>query len=142
MGIMLGEEAVTNVVKRLNGAAIEKKNGGFIRAYKYEKGKDEDSEYIAVNHLPFINSYEVTEGVVNVNVHIPKTTTNEPNTKRLGIVCNSVIRLFPNDTNINGADYSFYSDSRPTLDNDGTYYVNIKIKVRYTNIDLYLVETY
>lgn len=142
MGIMLGEEAVTNVVKRLNGAAIEKKNGGFIRAYKYEKGKDEDSEYIAVNHLPFINSYEVTDGIVNVNVHIPKTTINEPDTKRLSQVCKCVINLFPNDTNINGADYSFYSDSRPTLDNDGTYYVNIKIKVRYTNIDLDLVETY
>ena len=139
---MLGEEAVTNVVKRLNGAAIGKKNGGFIRAYKYEKGKDEDSEYIAVNHLPFINSYEVTDGIVNVNVHIPKTTTNEPDTKRLSQVCKCVINLFPNDTNINGADYSFYSDSRPTLDNDGTYYVNIKIKVRYTNIDLDLVETY
>ena len=142
MGIMLGEEAVTNVVKRLNGAAIEKKNGGFIRAYKYEKGKDEDSEYIAVNHLPFINSYEVTDGILNVNVHIPKTTTNEPDTKRLSQVCKCVINLFPNDTNINGADYSFYSDSRPTLDKDGTYYVNIKIKVRYTNIDLDLVETY
>lgn len=139
---MLGEEAVTNVVKRLNGAVIEKKNGGFIRAYKYEKGNDEDSEYIAVNHLPFINSYEVTDGIVNVNVHIPKTTTNEPDTKRLSQVCKSVINLFPNDTNINGADYFFYSDSRPTLDNDGTYYVNIKIKVRYTNIDLDLVETY
>lgn len=139
---MLGEEAVTNVVKRLNGAAIEKKNGGFIRAYKYEKGKDEDSEYITVNHLPFINSYEVTDGIVNVNVHIPKTITNEPDTKRLSQVCKSVINLFPNDTNINGADYSFYSDSRPTLDNDGTYYVNIKIKGRYTNIDFDLVETY
>ena len=120
MGIMLGEEAVTNVVKRINGAAIEKKDGSLIRAYKYEKGKDENSEYIAVNHLPFINSYEVTEGIVNVNVHISKTATNEPNTKRLSIVCKSVINLFPNDTNIDGVDYSIYSDSRTVLDNDGT----------------------
>ena len=34
MGVMLGEKAVTNVVKRINGAAIEKKDGGFFRAYK------------------------------------------------------------------------------------------------------------
>lgn len=107
---MLGEKAVTAVVMRINGAKIERKDGGIIRAYQYEKGKGEDSEYIAVNHLPFINSYEVTEGVVNVNVHIPKTTTNEPNTKRLGIVCKSVIRLFPNDNNIDGVDYSYYCD--------------------------------
>lgn len=139
---MLGEKAVTAVVMRINGAKIERRDGSTIRAYKYEKGKNEDSEYIAVNHLPFINSYEVTDGIVNVNVHIPKTTTNEPDTKRLSQVCKSVINLFPNDTNINGSDYSFYSDSRPTLDNDGTYYVNLKIKVRYTNIDSDLVETY
>ena len=139
---MLGEKAVTAVVMRINGAKIERKDGGIVRAYKYEKGKDEDSEYIAVNHLPFINSYGVEEGIVNVNVHVPKTTTNEPNTKRLGIVCNSVIQLFSNNTNIDGMDYSYYCDSRPTLDNDGTYYVNLKIKVRYTNIDFDLVETY
>lgn len=139
---MLGEKAVTAVVMRINGAKIERRDGSTIRAYKYEKGKNEDSEYIAVNHLPFINFYEVTDGIVNVNVHIPKTTTNEPDTKRLSQVCKSVINLFPNDTNINGSDYSFYSDSRPTLDNDGTYYVNLKIKVRYTNIDSDLVETY
>lgn len=142
MGIMLGEKAVTAVVMRINGAKIERKDGGIVRAYKYEKGKDEDSEYIAVNHLPFINSCGVEEGIVNVNVHVPKTTTNEPNTKRLGIVCNSVIQLFSNNTNIDGMDYSYYCDSRPTLDNDGTYYVNLKIKVRYTNIDFDLVETY
>ena len=139
---MLGDKAVTAVVMRINGAKIERRDGGTIRAYKYEKGKDEDSEYIAVNHLPFINSYEVEDGIVNVNVHIPKTATNEPNTKRLGAVCNEVILLFPNDTNIDGVDYSYYCDSRPVLDNDGTYYVNIKIKVRYTNIDLDLIETY
>lgn len=138
---MTGEKAVTSVVVLINKAGIERRSGGHIRAYKYEKGKDKGEEYIAVNHLPFINSYEVVEGIVNVNVHVRKTTSNEPDTKRIGELCNKVISLFHGETCIDGAFYSYYCDSRPTLDKDDTYYVNIKIKVRYTNIDFDLVES-
>ena len=140
--MMLGSKAVTNVIKRINGAQITDKTGNnYIRAYKYEKSENEKGEYIAVNHLPFVNTSNVEEGIVNVNIHVPKTVSNLPDTKRLEELCDIIIELFPNDLYIDGGYFTIYSDSRPTPDNDGTYYVNIKIKVRYINADFNLVET-
>lgn len=140
MALMLGNKAVEQVVMRINCAKIPKVTSTFvdqyIRAYKYEKGEKEKGEYIAVNHLPFTHgqSRNIEEGTVNVNVHVPKLKSGEVPTKRLEEICQKVIELFPDDLYIEGAFYNFYCDSRPTLDNDDTYFVNLQIQVTYNNL--------
>lgn len=139
---MLGNKAVVEVLKRINAAKIVKETTDttsaapqYIRAYKYEKGVKETGEYIAVNHLPFTHGRgNIAEGIVNVNVHVPVLKSGEVPTKRLESLCEQVTALFPDDTYISGAYYNFYADSRPTLDNDETYYVNLQIQVTYNNL--------
>lgn len=139
---MLGSKAVTEVLKRINAAKIKKTKAAsdtevqFIRAYKYEKGEKETGEYIVVNHLPFTHGQgrNVENGTVNVNVHVPVLKSGIVPTKRLEELCAQVIELFPEDTYINGAYYSYYCDSRPMLDNDETYFVNLQIEVIYNNL--------
>lgn len=139
---MLGSKAVTEVLKRINAAKIKKTTLStdaeqqFIRAYKYEKGEKETGEYIAVNHLPFTHGQgrNVETGTVNVNVHVPILKSNVVPTKRLEELCAQLIALFPEDTYIDGAYYSYYCDSRPMLDNDETYFVNLQIEVTYNNL--------
>lgn len=144
---MLGSRAVIEVLKRINSACIVKTAEDsvvtqYIRAYKYEKGKNESGEYIVVNHLPFTHGRgNVMTGIVNVNVHVPVLRSGEVPTKRLECLCEEVISLFQTDTYLNGAYYSFYADSRPTLDNDETYYVNLQIEVTYNNIRIEELKT-
>lgn len=132
MSMMFGDMAVSEVVRFLNEAHLTNFNG---RAYKYEKREDAKGEYIAVNHLPFVHRGSVERGTVNINVHVPKLPTNEPNTRRLSELTEEVASLFPENTYISGAYYEFYSDSRPVLDGDGTYYVNLQLNVYYNDLN-------
>lgn len=138
---MLGDIAVEAIVKLINDAKIEKSSNStdlvkFIRAYKYEKGDKEKGEYIAVNHLPFTHGQNrnIENGIVNVNIHVPQMKSGGVPTKRLKELVYKILCLFPDDLYINGAYYNFYADSRPTLDNDETYYVNLQIQVTYNNL--------
>lgn len=135
MALMLGSMAVTAVANRINAAKLVKTGADkqYIRAYKYEKGEKETGEYIAVNHLPFTHSKNIEDGIVNINVHVPKLKSGEVPTKRLEELCNEVIALFPKNTYIKGSYYSFSTDSRPILDNDDTYYTNLQIEVVFDN---------
>ena len=71
---------------------------------------------------------------MNVNVHVPQLASGGIPTQRLDAICDKVIALFPKDTIINGAYFNYFCDSRPILDNDETYYVNLQIKVTYNDI--------
>lgn len=104
--------------------------------WKYEKRKGYKGEYIVVNNLPFVHRNELETCTVNVNVHVPKLSTEQPNTARLAAISRSVIALFDSKygTFIDGAYFKFYSDSRPTEDNDDTYYVNIQLDCTFENI--------
>lgn len=133
---MYGEEAVTAVMREISSLGLEGFDGGII---KYET-ESPTGEYIAVNHLPFVYGSVVAEGIVNVNVHVPKLKNNEINTKRLSRLWMPIADDFreteeqPYGKQLEGAFFSFYSHSRPTLDSDGTYYVNVQIKVTYNNL--------
>ena len=142
MSVMLGDMAVTAVVKYINDQRIMSENKAEVTgncqpiiAYKYEKPDAVSGEYIAVNHLPFVHRDVVEEGVVNINIHVPKLKSNLPNTKRLASLAESIVRLFPEGKYLNKAFYEFLSDSRPTPDNDNTYYVNIQINVIFNNLN-------
>lgn len=135
--------AVESVIKQINAANITKAstsasslNSPKIRAYKYEKGEKENGEYVVVNHLPFTHGSgkNIEDGIVNINVHVPQLKSGGVPTRRLEDLCKQIIGLFQQDLYINGAYYDFYSDSRPTFDNDETYYVNLQIRVIYNNI--------
>ena len=138
MSVMLGDMAVTAVVKRINDA---KTGNGLLKdfegsAYKYERPASTEGEYIVVNHLPFVHRKSVEEGTVNVNIHVPVLNVNLPDVKRLAELTSAVVELFPEGTVIDDlAYYEFYSDSRPTLDEDQTYYVNLQLNVTFTNLN-------
>lgn len=132
MSLMLGDMAVTEVVKTLNEASLPDFAG---RAYKYERPMGTMGEYIVVNHLPFVHNNVLENGVVNVNIHVPAMLQNLPDTKRLAELAVAVAELFPENTYISGFFYEFYADSRPILDDDKTYYVNLQIKVTFNNLN-------
>lgn len=138
---MTGLEAVTAVVKYLNvNKASIFGNNANGKIFKYEKDETfTGGEYIAVNSLPFPHRYVAASSTVNINVHVPKIQkTGEPDTKRLGDLVNAVRPLFEYDDGIllDGSYFRFDSDSRPVLDGDGTYYVNLAIECLYGNTKL------
>ena len=137
---MDGELAVTAVVAEITSLSLPNFTG---RVFKYERKEKTEGEYIAVNHLPFVYGSSLGEGIVNINVHVPKMATNEPDTKRLYALWSSIKDHFLASEELGhdygqylkGAYFSFYSQSRPTLDDDGTYYVNLQLKVTYNNLN-------
>ena len=132
--MILGDTAVTALFKYLNEnverIGIEEK-----RIFKYEiPEKLAIGDYIAINHLPFVYSDAVNEGVVNLNIHCPKTSSNLPDTKKLSDYSEKILSLFGDDTYLGGCYFDFYSISRPTRDGDNTYYVNMKFNVTFNNL--------
>ena len=104
------------------------------RIFKYERPeKLTVGDYIVVNHLPFTHRDIISEGVVNVNVHSPRTVSNEP-AKKLQIIVGNLLAVFGEERYLGGAYFEPYSDSRPTPDNDGTYYINLKFNITYNNL--------
>ena len=136
--MMLGDMAVTEVVKYLseNLDVRDESHTKSIPVYKYERPQKQTGEYIAVNHLPFVHRRVVEEGIVNVNVHVPVLKSNLPDIKRLGVLTAAILDLFPEGTYLGDmAYYEFLSDSRPTPDEDKTYYVNLQISVTFNNLN-------
>lgn len=132
--MILGDKAVTELYKYLNEniESIGIKEG---RIFKYEiPEKLSVGDYIAINHLPFIYGDVVNEGVVNLNIHCPKTSFNLPNIKKLSDYSEKILSLFRHSTYLDGCYFDFYSISRPTRDSDNTYYVNMKFNVTYNNL--------
>lgn len=136
---MDGEKAVIEVAKVISLLELPNFEG---KIFKYERKEKTSGEYIVVNHLPFVFGNVVEEGIVNVNVHVSKTSTNEPDTSRLYALWSPIKDYFfpseelgrPDGQYLGGAYFSFYSHSRPTLDEDGTFYVNVQIKVIFNNL--------
>lgn len=135
MSVMLGDKAVELVVVYLNDNLECCCDNKPLHAYKYEKPVGMKGEYICVNHLPFIHRDVVGEGIVNINVHVPKTKTDLPDTKRLSVIVQDVVRLFGQRIYLEKAFFEFFSDSRPVADEDGTYYVNIQLNVIFNNLN-------
>ena len=123
--------AVTSVWKVLNTSL----SSSTLKVFKYEKEKNYSGTYIAVNHLPFVHREAVEEGTVNINIHVPELANGRPDTLTLSTMTATVAAMFPQNTYIEGAYYEYYCDSRPTPDNDKTYYVNLQLKVTYNNLN-------
>jgi hypothetical protein len=131
---MLGDDAVSAMYRLLRK---ESKSIGIneLGVFKYEIPKKSSlNEYVVINHLPFVQQDTINEGVVNVNVHVKRTASDEPNTRRLKTIAKNILVFFEKDTYLGGAYFEFYSDSRPTPDNDNTYYINLKFNVTYNNL--------
>lgn len=132
--MILGDDAVSALYKFLN-ENIEKTGIQKGRIFKYEiPDKLAVGDYIAINHLPFVYDGAINEGIVNVNIHCPKTSQNLPNTKKLLSITKKVLDMFGDGTYLDGCYFDFYSVSRPTRDNDDTYYINLKFNVTYNNL--------
>lgn len=131
--MMLGDKAASAMYRFLceNSETIGVKKN---RIFKYERPeKLTVGDYIVVNHLPFTHRDIISEGVVNVNVHSPRTVSNEP-AKKLQIIVGNLLAVFGEERYLGGAYFEPYSDSRPTPDNDGTYYINLKFNITYNNL--------
>lgn len=132
--MMLGDDAVSAMYRLLKK---ESKCIGIneLGVFKYEIPKKSSlNEYVVINHLPFVQQDTINEGVVNVNIHVMRTASDEPNTRRLKTIAKNILVFFEKDTYLDGAYFEFYSDSRPTPDNDNTYYINLKFNVTYNNL--------
>ena len=132
--MILGDKAVTALFKYLNNniESIGIKKG---RIFKYEiPEKLAAGDYIAINHLPFVYSDAINEGVVNLIIHCRKTSSNLPDTKKLSDYSEKLLSLFGDGTYLDGCYFDFYSISRPTRDDDDTYYINLKFTVTYNNL--------
>lgn len=130
----LGDDAVSAMYKLLKK---EYKKIGINEhgVFKYEIPKKSSlNEYVVINHLPFVQRDTINEGVVNVNIHVKRTASDEPNTRRLKTIVKNILTFFVSDYYLEGAYFEFYSDSRPTPDNDNTYYINLKFNVTYNNL--------
>lgn len=132
--MMLGDDAVSALYKFIfdnsKDIGVDKK---YI--FKYERPKKMIvSEYIVLNHLPFVRRDTIEEGVINVNIHVLRTASDEPNTKRLKTIVKNLLDVVGSDKYLGGAYFDFYCDSRPTIDNDNTYYINLKFNVTYNNL--------
>lgn len=130
----LGDDAVSAMYKLIKK---ECKKIGINEqgVFKYEIPKKSSlSEYVVINHLPFVQQDTINEGVVNVNIHVKRTASDEPNTRRLKTIAKNLLSFFEDNTYLEGAYFEFYSDSRPTPDNDNTYYINLKFNVIYNNL--------
>jgi hypothetical protein len=131
---MLGDDAVCAMYRLLKK---ESKSIGIneLGVFKYEIPKKSSlNEYVVINHLPFVQQDTINEGVVNVNIHVKRTASDEPNTRRLKTITKNILVFFKDNTYLDGAYFEFYSDSRPTPDNDNTYYINLKFNVTYNNL--------
>lgn len=132
--MMLGDDAVCAMYRLLKK---ESKSIGIneLGVFKYEIPKKSSlNEYVVINHLPFVQQDTINEGVVNVNIHVKRTVSDEPNTRRLKTIAKNILVFFEKNTYLDGAYFEFYSDSRPTPDNDNTYYINLKFNVTYNNL--------
>lgn len=132
--MMLGDDAVCAMYRLLKK---ESKSIGIneLGVFKYEIPKKSSlDEYVVINHLPFVQQDTINEGVVNVNIHVKRTVSDEPNTRRLKTIAKNILVFFEKNTYLDGAYFEFYSDSRPTPDNDNTYYINLKFNVTYNNL--------
>ena len=133
--MILGDDALTALYRFLvsNRIAIGLGEG---RLFKYEVPENlAIGDYIAMNHLPFVYDETVSEGVINVNIHCPKSAQNLPDTAKLRSYTRNIIGLLKNDEiYLGGCYFNLYSVSRPTKDNDDTYYVNLKFNVTYNNL--------
>lgn len=132
--MMLGDDAVCAMYRLLKK---ESKSIGIneLGVFKYEIPKKSSlDEYVVINHLPFVQQDTINEGVVNVNIHVKRTVSDEPNTRRLKTIAKNILVFFEKNTYFDGAYFEFYSDSRPTPDNDNTYYINLKFNVTYNNL--------
>lgn len=132
--MMLGDDAVSAMYRLLKK---ESKSIGIneLGVFKYEIPKKSSlNEYVVINHLPFVQQDTINEGIVNVNIHVRRTASDEPNTRRLKTIAKNILVFFEKNTYLDGAYFEFYSDSRPTPDNDNTYYINLKFNVTYNNL--------
>lgn len=130
----LGDDAVSAMYKLLKK---EYKKIGINEhgVFKYEIPKKSSlNEYVVINHLPFVQRDTINEGVINVNIHVKRTASDEPDTRRLKTIVKNILTFFVSDYYLEGAYFEFYSDSRPTPDNDNTYYINLKFNVTYNNL--------
>ena len=130
----LGDDAVSAMYKLLKK---EYKKIGINEhgVFKYEIPKKSSlNEYGVINHLPFVQRDTINEGVINVNIHVKRTASDEPDTRRLKTIVKNILTFFVSDYYLEGAYFEFYSDSRPTPDNDNTYYINLKFNVTYNNL--------
>lgn len=89
--MMLGDDAVSAMYRLLRK---ESKSIGIneLGVFKYEIPKKSSlNEYVVINHLPFVQQDTINEGVVNVNVHVKRTASDEPNTRRLKTIAKNIL---------------------------------------------------
>lgn len=109
-----------------------------VKVFKFEKAIKHKGEYIAINHLPFTFGQLANQNnVLNVNIHVPALTSGGANIPRMTRILSVITGLIPYESeqeekaglNLQGSYFSILSVSQPMEDKDGTFFVNIRIKL-------------
>lgn len=133
--MVIGDEAVSAMYQFLDSQKQELDLGNGKRIFKYVLPQNfAGGRYVVINFLPFVYDNPINEGVINVNIHVPKLKNDEPDTKVLYTIQRKLLERCRCNVYLRGAEFEFYADSRPTKDNDDTYYINLKFKVIYNNL--------
>lgn len=132
-----------NGLKAVDCLAVYLHENQEVRVFKYEKEVGFKGEYIVVNHLPFTFGQLVnSDNVLNVNIHVPALSRGGANVKRMTQLLEVVSNLIPNDVwleeqdalTLDGARFAISSVSQPMQDKDGTYFLNVRIKLTTNNL--------
>lgn len=116
-----------------------------VKVFKFEKLVNFSGEYIVVNHMPFIYGRAVNDSnILNVNIHVPKLSSGNADILRLTEIYSDICFLLPFDMEqeeivgllIGDSYYSITTVSQPMEDVDGTYFLNVKVKLVTNQIKL------
>ncbi len=135
---MNGMTAVTALAKYIQAQLPD------VRVFKYEKPVNYKGAYICLNYLAITyGAWANTSCIVNVNVHMPDFTSQQPDTKALQSLTERVAALLPhrNTTTeddereliISGTWYALESDSNLMKDTDDTHFVNLRVQATFTD---------
>lgn len=132
-----------NGIKAVEALAIYLNDSVKCKVFKFAKDPLVHGEpYICLNYLSVQFGGWINEScIVNVNVHYPSMSNGQPNTIELANLSDSVTELIPcrntqtEDDNaellLDGFRYELESDSNCMEDNDGTYFINLRVKVTF-----------
>ena len=130
-----------NGLKAVTELAVYLSKNTTVQVFKHVKTTGFSGEFMVVNNLPFTRGKAVNDmNILNLNVHVPKTSSGTVNSKRLGELQTVIEGLIPwksecedteNDLVINGHYYTIEADSNPIEDADNTYFINLKINVTF-----------
>jgi len=114
---------------RINVNSVKSVISGEV--YRDQRPSDSTKEDIVINVITS-DSELIQDAVCNVNIHVPKLSSDLPNHVRMEAIVNVVNPIVEE---ANGDTYSFYTESQNFIKDPSIqeYYYNFRLRFRYHN---------